>query len=182
MAYTFGQQITMKTLIICTLALLCDFVSAEDAEFSGEITLTATKYMEGIMLAKEYKITITGGTASITYTDGAKEREEKGTVALTMHTGKDPASKKFTPFEGFIRVEFTKPGWVKDKTITRFDLPFTANPMDKVSKVTFSSETPVEILSTNVLPDGLVTYSDPMNIRLKSPYSVVVTKNPIVIP
>ena len=172
----------MKTLIPCFFALLCHLAAADDSKFSGEFTLTATNHMEGIMLAKEYKITITGGTAAIAYSNGTKTLEENGTVSLTMHTGKDPVAKAIPPFNGFIRIEITKPGWVRDKTVTRIDLPFTAKAIRTSNEVTFDMETSVEIMSTDVLPDGLVTYTDPMNIRLKSQYSVSVKKNPIVLP
>lgn len=169
----------MKTLITCILASLYIVASAEDAKFAGEFTLKAMKHMEGLQLAKEYKLTITGGTATISYTDQGKVREDKGTVALTIHNGVDPATKRFAQFDGFIRVEVTNPGWVRDKFITRFDLPFTAPPTDKAPKATFAAETAVEVLWLDILSDGLTRYSDPMNVRLKSPYSITVTNNPL---
>ena len=182
MSFYVRQKITMKTILSLLLSSLYHLAAADDNGFSGEFTLAATQHMEGLMLAKEYKITISGGTATISYSNGTKVIEESGTVSLTMHTGKDPSAKTIPPFNGFIRVEFAKPGWVRDKTVTRIDLPFTAKSIRTSNQVTFDAEISVEIMATEVQPDGLVTYSDPMNIRIMSPYSVSVKKNPIVLP
>ena len=145
----------------------------------GEFTLKTTKPVQGMMLKNEYKISIAGGTATIGYTHEGKQCEDKGTVALTIHNGIDPVTKQLPQFDGFIRIEFTKPGWVRDKFVTRFNLPFTAPATDKAPKASYAAEVYGEMLWLDILSSGLTRYTDPMNIRLKVPYTLTVTKDPL---
>jgi hypothetical protein len=174
------KHITFVVLALATVILGHSVAMAQQqTKFEGEFSLIATEYMDGLMLSKAYQILIVGGTATIKHTtDTGRQKEDKGTVSLTIHSGIDPATKRVAESTGFVRVELVNSGWASDKFVTRIDLPFTAPPAEKAPKATFSATTTIEMLWRDILPDGLVRDSDPMGIRLKAPYQIKVTKNP----
>jgi hypothetical protein len=165
-------------VIAFTIFLLSPSRVSAKAKFEGEFILTASDYKDGLTLSKNYHIVIMGGTATIKHIINTEEIESNGTASLTLHAGVNPVTRKFEKTTGLITVEMVLPGWNNDKFVTRIDLPFTAPPTDKAPKVTFLEVTAVEMLWRNVSPDGLVRYTDPMNVRMKAPYKVKVVKNP----
>ncbi|MBK1790590.1 hypothetical protein [Persicirhabdus sediminis] len=175
----------MKAVISYILLLLITILptnaSSDKKKFEGEFTLKSTRDNAGIQLANEYKIIISGGSATVEYLKDGILKKDQGTVSLTIHNGIDPITKLRPKVNGFIRIEIIKPGWNTDKFVTRFDLQFSAPPASRGEKNSFifAKETSLEMLWLDKLSDGLTRYSDPMNIRTKLPYVVTIIKSPL---
>ena len=173
----------MKQLFL-VLFLLIHQVAFGKESFSGEFLLKGGDPSVEPMLAREYRLIVQGGVATLKATKDGKSVEDKGTVSVTVLNGVDPKTRKHASFSGFMRVEVTKSGWAADQFVLRFDIPFVdpskrSEPGKEIANLSFAKKAAVQVLWREVMENGVTRFLDPMGIRTEAEYSVEVIKNPM---
>jgi hypothetical protein len=171
----------MKSIAFA-LVILATSLPAQEREkpkFSAEFKLKAKGKVEELMIGTEYQITIEGGTATLKYTREGKPQTDTGSVTLTILSGIDPATKRPAKFVGFLRIDAATPGWVRDKFITRIEIPLEVVQGQSEARLRFGDTATIDRLWRDDLSNGITRYSDPMGVRIHSDYSVEVIRSPL---